>query len=174
MLDKNFLNKLNVTDKVLESSLSNKEKRKALSEMLSVITDYIRLQDESANTTPLIKLIGSIEELDYGTRNILKPEEVQNRPISFTNNVLMAYLSAAITLLKEEGATVKEAIATANDITGIDKNKIEGIRDDLISNKRDRESTNLYNQVVNRERLKLEDKNKLALSLMQVVKQLSD
>ena len=174
MLDKNFLNKLNETDKVLESSLSNKEKRKALSEMLSVITDYIRLQDENANTTPLIKLIGSIEELDYGTRNILKPEEVQNRPISFTNNVLMAYLSAVITLLKEEGATVKEAIATASDVTGIDKKKIEGIRDDLISNKRDRESTNLYNQVVNRERLKLEDKNKLALSLMQVVKQLSD
>ena len=86
----------------------------------------------------------------------------------------MAYLSAAITLLKEEGATVKEAIATASEITGINKKRIEGIRDDLISNKRDRESTNLYNQVVNKERLELGDKNKLALSLMQVVKQLSD
>ena len=57
LLDKNFLNKLNETDKILDSSLSNKEKRKALSEMLSVITDSIRLQDESANTIPLIKLI---------------------------------------------------------------------------------------------------------------------
>ena len=56
--------------------------------------------------------------------------------------------------LKEEGATVKEAIATASDVTGIDKKKIEGIRDDLISNKRDRESTNLYNQVVNRDGIK--------------------
>ena len=174
MLDKNFLNKLNETDKVLESNLSNKEKRKAISEMLSVITDHIRLQDQRANTTPLIKLIGSIEELDYGTRNILKPEEIQNRPISFTNNILMSYLSAAITLLKEEGTTVKEAIETASEITGIDKNKIKDFRDDVISNKRDRESTNLYNQVVNRKRLELEDRNKLAISLMQVVKQLSD
>tara|TARA_A100000171_G_C2077624_1_gene118001 strand:- start:126 stop:650 length:525 start_codon:yes stop_codon:yes gene_type:complete len=174
LLDKNFLNKLNETDKVLESSLSNREKRKAVSDMLSVITDYIRSQDESANTTPLIKLIGSIEELDYGTRNILKPEDVQNRPISLTNNILMAYLSAAVTLLKDEGATVKEAIATASEITGIDKNKIKDFRDDVISNKRDRESTNLYNQVVNKKRLKLEDKNKLALSILQVVKQLSD
>ena len=86
----------------------------------------------------------------------------------------MAYLSAAVTLLKEEGATVKEAIATASEITGIEKNKIEDFRDDIISNKRDRVSTNLYNQVVNKKRLELEDKNKLALSLMQVVKQLSD
>ena len=86
----------------------------------------------------------------------------------------MAYLSAAVTLLKEEGATVKKAIATASEITGIEKNKIEDFRDDIISNKRDRVSTNLYNQVVNKKRLELEDKNKLALSLMQVVKQLSD
>ena len=174
MLDKKFLDQLNETDKVLSSTLSNKEKRKALSGMLSVITDYIRLKDKSANTTPLIKLIAFIEELDYGTRNILKPEDVQNRPIEHTKNILMAYLSAAITLLKEEGSTVKDAIATASKITGINKSKIKTIRDDFISNKRDRESNDIYNTVVNKDRLELEDRTKLAYSLMQVVKKMWD
>ena len=86
----------------------------------------------------------------------------------------MAYLSAAITLLKEEGSTVKDAIATESKITGINKSKIKTIRDDFISNKRDRESNDIYYGIVNKDRLELEDRTKLAFSLMQVVKKMWD
>ena len=162
------------TNNTLKGNVSNKEKRKALSDMLSTITDYLRSQDNMVNTTPLIKLMGLIEELNFGVINELTPEEVHNRPINYTNNMLMSYVSVSVTLLKLDGKSLKEAIAIANKNTGIEIDKIKRFRDDLLSNKRDREATKLYYEIIENKRLDLNNKTLLAESLLEVVSRLSD
>ena len=162
------------TNNTLKSDVSNKEKRRALSDMLSTITEYVRSQDDMVNTTPLIKLMGLIEALNFGVSNELAPEKVHNRPINYTNNMFMSHVSAAVTLLKLDGRSVKEAIAIANKNTGIEIDKIKRFRDDLLSNKRDREATDLYYEIIENKRLDLNNKTQLAESLLEVVSRLSD
>ena len=86
----------------------------------------------------------------------------------------MSYVSVAVTLLKLDGKSLKEAIAIANKNTGFEIDKIKRFRDDLLSNKRDREATKLYYEIIENKRLDLNNKTQLAESLLEVVSRLSD
>lgn len=144
--------------------------------MLNLVNDYLHQNIKNLDTTAILLLLEEMNNISNGNEPQFIKSKVLGggRPLNAGKNMQQAALCAAIQILVNNDATVKDAIAAVSQWSGRPEKKLKTLRADFKKDRKSRDATALLQSFIKRQKEQNFDPTQQARALVEVAMKIGE